>query len=190
MCQQGATPRSPVPSTEIGRTHTAHAVGSPRGGLAGAEQIPASPRRQPCGSIPATTPSCPLRFLQGKVPPSHIADGDLSLYRTANDTFPLRICPARSVAIACCVHRRNSDGEALRENPHSSRCGLADGGGREPLRHPAAASPVVAPLHPSVPAPTGSAHWSASGDLTPDGKLRARRKPWRVRRAFGRSELR
>jgi hypothetical protein len=122
MCQQGATPRSPVPSTEIGRTHTAHAVGSPRGGLAGAEQIPASPRRQPCGSIPATTPSCPLRFLQGKVPPSHIADGDLSLYRTANDTFPLRICPARSVAIACCVHRRNSDGEALRENPHSSRC--------------------------------------------------------------------
>ena len=51
-------------------------------------------------------------------------------------------------------------------------------GGLRTLRHQATAAPVVAPLHPSVPTPNGSAHlsFSASGDL-PDGELRARRKP-------------
>ena len=46
------------------------------------------------------------------------------------------------------------------------------------LRHQATAAAVVAPLHPFVPPPNGSAHLScaASGDL-PDGELRARRKP-------------
>ena len=86
---------------------------------------PASPRRQPCGPIPPHHQTVmSVRILQGKAPTSHIADGDMSLYKTANDTFPQRMCPAHVVAIACFVHRRTFDGESIRLNPHSSRCGL------------------------------------------------------------------
>jgi len=54
------------------------------------------------------------------------------------------------------------------------------------LHHQATAAAVVAPLHPFVPPPNGSAHLScdASGDL-PDGELRAKRKPSLLLRRVG-----
>ena len=51
-----------------------------------------------------------------------------------------------------------SSGEKVAARPDEGGVPRAAPQCNPPLRHPPTASPVVAPLHPSVPPPAGSAH--------------------------------